>query len=127
MPFAVERIDHVEVFVRDLEAAAQWYADVLGLREVTRWDPYPIMIGAGGTMLALFQADGPRPAVPEPRTPHWRRVAFRTDAAGFKAAQEHLASQGVAFEGPVDHERAWSIYFTDPDGNTLEITTYDRT
>ena len=30
MPFAVDRIDHVEVFVRDLEASVAWYAEVLG-------------------------------------------------------------------------------------------------
>ena len=51
MSFQVESIDHVEVFVRDREAAVAWYADVLGLKEVARWDPEPIMIGAGGSKL----------------------------------------------------------------------------
>ncbi len=56
MPFRAHRIDHVEVFVRDLEAAVAWYAQVLGLEEIMRFDPHPIMIGVRGTMLALFQA-----------------------------------------------------------------------
>ncbi len=26
---------------------------------------------------------------------------------------------------PVDHRVAWSLYFSDPDGNPFEITCYD--
>jgi len=38
----------VEVFVGDLEAAAKWYKDVLGLTEIARWDPEPLMAGPQG-------------------------------------------------------------------------------
>jgi catechol 2,3-dioxygenase-like lactoylglutathione lyase family enzyme len=118
MSFAVEGIDHVEVFVRDLDAAAHWYRQVLGLEEVARWDPHPVMMGAGGNKLALFRGGRPGAAG------GWRRVAWRTDRGGFEAAQQHLRSLGIAFEGPVDHDSSWSIYFDDPDGNPLEITYY---
>ena len=37
MTFAVECIDHVEVFVRDIEAAVRWYAGQgLDVREIVR-------------------------------------------------------------------------------------------
>jgi catechol 2,3-dioxygenase len=123
--FKVQRIDHVEVLVRDVDAAIAWYRKVLGLKVIERWDPEPVMIGAGDTCLALFRADpGAHPADPAERTDHlrWLRVAWRTDAAGFEAAQQHLASLGVPFRGPVDHGTARSIYFCDPDGHGLEIT-----
>lgn len=123
MSFAVRHIDHVELFVRDLEAAARWYADVLGLQEVCRWDPEPIMIGVGGTKLALFRATG-RARPPRHSEPHWHRVAWLTDTAGFEAAQEHLRQRSIEFEGPIDHRLGLSIYFEDPDGHPLEITTY---
>jgi catechol 2,3-dioxygenase len=125
MSFSVEHIDHVEVFVRDLDRAARWYGEVLGLREIHRWDPEPVFIGAGETCLALFQASTDAPAVPAADAasrPHWHRVAWHTDPAGFEAAQVHLSKLGITFRGPVDHEIAWSIYFNDPDGNPLEIT-----
>jgi catechol 2,3-dioxygenase-like lactoylglutathione lyase family enzyme len=126
--FTVERIDHVEVYVRDPEGSARWYAEVLGLREVYRWDPEPIMIGAGGTMLALFQAPAGAPPVPEMTQPvlRWSRVAFRTDRKGFEIAQRSLTDLNIPFRGPVDHQIAWSIYFSDPDGHPLEITYYDE-
>jgi catechol 2,3-dioxygenase len=124
--FAVEGIDHVEVFVRDLEGAVRWYEDVLGLKKEGRWAE-PVLVGAGGNYLALFKArrsgadnsdDDRQPAI------RWRRVAWRTNSHGFTQAQEHLRARGVPFEGPVDHGSSQSIYFTDPDGNPLEIT-YD--
>jgi catechol 2,3-dioxygenase-like lactoylglutathione lyase family enzyme len=122
MGFQVESIDHVEVFVRDLNAAAQWYERVLGLEEIARWDPEPVMIGRGGTKLALFHAQS------EKRQPtdglHWHRVAWKTDQDGFGAAQKHLRQLGIKFRGPIDHGKSCSIYFEDPDGHLLEITCY---
>lgn len=123
MAFSVERMDHVEVFVRDLKRSADWYAEVLGLHEVMRWDPEPVMIGAGSTKLALFRAEKGEASHGEER-PHWHRVAWLTDLAGFAAAQEHLKALGIAFRGPVDHGRTQSVYFEDPDRNLLEITFY---
>jgi catechol-2,3-dioxygenase len=84
------------------------------------------MMGAGGTQLALFKAQGDEPKTPGVRMARpplrWHRVAWRTDQAGFAAAQRHLTGLGVKFRGPVDHQSAWSIYFDDLDGNPLEIT-----
>ena len=90
MSFAVKAIDHVEVFVGDIEVAAKWYEDVLGLKETMRWEPEPVMIGAGATKLALFR----RNSATAPRagslriSEGWRRVAWLTDKAGFEAAKE---------------------------------------
>lgn len=127
--FSVESIDHVEVFVRSIPEAVAWYGKVLGLREAARWDPEPVMIGAGRTMLALFEATNPGSGVDfldgglgEAPPLRWHRVAWRTDRPGFEAAQEHLTGLGISFRGPIDHGSAWSIYFQDPDGHPLEIT-----
>ena len=116
-------IDHVEVFVRNIAAAQQWYARVLGLVEVHRWSPEPVMIGAGATKLALFRSpdEGPRGRSAERG---WYRVAWRTDGEGFIRAQEQLRRENIGFRGPVDHGVSESIYFEDPDGNLLEVTSY---
>lgn len=129
MSFQVDRIDHVEVFVRDIDEAARWYERVLGLRMIHRWEPDPAFLGAGGTCLALFlcsDKEAVSRTLEEPvgGSPGWWRVAWRTDERGFEAAQRHLKECGVSFRGPIDHEIAFSIYFADPDGNPLEITWY---
>lgn len=125
--FQADRIDHVEVFVHDIAESIRWYDRVLGLKETFRWDPEPVMIGSGGTMLALFTAEAVPTLHTDPRTnrvPHWHRVAWRTDSNGFALAQRHLKECGVPYRGPVDHALSHSIYFHDPDGNPLEITYY---
>ena len=127
MSFAVLHIDHVEVFARDIAAAAHWYERVLGLKVDGGLDSEPVLIGVGGNYLALFKArlTGPDNSDDASQPPiRWRRVAWKTTATGFDEAQRHLAACGVTFHGPVDHGSSWSIYFADMDGNPLEIT-YD--
>ncbi len=126
--FRVKRIDHVEVMVRDIARAERWYREVLGLRRITAWDPEPVMIGRGGTKLALFRRAGPARALGAPGGRRastrlgLRRVAFLTDARGFRAARARLKQRRVAYRGPVDHGSWLSIYFRDPDGILLEVT-----
>ena len=127
MTFKVDRIDHVEVFVRDMEKSIRWYEKVLGLKELMRWDPHPVMMGAGGTKLALFHGDKSASAPMDSRdrsSLRWLLVSWQTTPDNFQAAQDHLKSCGVEFEGPKDHDCALSIYFTDLDGHPLEITCY---
>jgi len=124
--FAVQRIDHVEVFVRDFDASIRWYERVLGLREVHRWNPEPVMIGAGDTKLAFFKAEDDVPPPPaSTRAPRrWVRVAWLVAPEAFDDAMAHLRAEHVPFEGPVNHGVSQSVYFTDPDGHALEITCY---
>ena len=53
-----------------------------------------------------------------------RHIAFRVDRTNFEEAQLDLKRRRieVAFQ---DHEIAHSIYFRDPDGHEIEITTYE--
>jgi catechol-2,3-dioxygenase len=125
MPFRVDHIDHVEVFVRDITASMEWYERVLGLTEIYRWDPEPVMIGAGPTKLALFRAEpGARRKDSDDvgSSLRWHRVAWHTDRTGLEKAMAHLKTLGIQVRGPMDHGRTMSIYFKDPDGHPLEIT-----
>ena len=123
MPFSAVHLDHVEVFVSNLEASIRWYEKILGFREMHRWDPEPVMIGVGESMIALFRQETTATETGEAHR-GWHRVAWRTDRDGFEFFQKHLTKLGIRFRGPIDHRIAWSIYFRDPDGNPLEITHY---
>jgi catechol 2,3-dioxygenase-like lactoylglutathione lyase family enzyme len=46
------------------------------------------------------------------------------DRDNFKAAQETLRKKGLSFE-LLDHKVVDSIYFYDPDGHLIELTTYE--
>ncbi|MBA2585072.1 MAG: VOC family protein [Chthoniobacterales bacterium] len=122
--FELDGLDHVALTVRDVERAAAWYVEVLGFerRFPGMWDGVPTFVGLGLTAIALFPAknneSSPR------RGAMIEHVALRASRQNFAVAQARLQSLGVAFEFQ-DHEISHSIYFQDPDGNQLEITTYE--
>ncbi len=134
-PFRVQQIDHVEFFVPDQYEAAAWYSSVLGLAIVPELEVWaadgPLMIAteSGGTLLALFQGEprGDRP------TAGFHRVAFRVNGPGFLhflARLPHIDLKNrvggqLTADQVVDHQKSWSIYFNDPYGHLLEVTTYD--
>jgi catechol 2,3-dioxygenase-like lactoylglutathione lyase family enzyme len=121
MSFHVQGLDHVALAVRDQQVSDGWYRDVLGLERehADEWGDTPIALMAHGSGLALFKAppDG-NPAV------RLRHIAFRVDRENFDIAQDDLRARGIAFEFQ-DHAVSQSIYFEDPDGLRLELTTYE--
>ena len=125
--FTIDRIDHVAITVKDVQHSAKWYNEVLGLERYYKesWNGIPTMVGKGGTCIALFKAKGENPIPP----PGWSslavmHIAFRADRKNFEEAKKVLNEKGVEFEFQ-DHDIAHSIYFKDPDGHELEITTYE--
>jgi len=136
--FQVDQIDHVELFVPDRYEAARWYERVLGLKVLSEYEHWaqpdggPLMISTlrSETKLALF-AGKPRGTR---ETAGFHRVAFRVDGQGFLRFLDRLQEVAVFDEqgkqltasAIVDHGRAFSIYFQDPYGHRLEITTYEH-
>jgi catechol 2,3-dioxygenase-like lactoylglutathione lyase family enzyme len=123
----IEQIDHVALTVKDQARSIDWYHDVLGLerRHAGVWGDVPAMMCAGETCVALFRAYSPEPnAPPDHNTIAMRHLAFKVDRANFEQAQQELKARGIEFEFQ-DHMISHSIYFNDPDGHQIELTTYD--
>jgi len=123
----LEGIDHVAVGVRDIERSAKWYIEVLGFERLYEgaWDGVPTFVGKGNTGIALFPASRDAKSIPSThRDVRLLHLAFRADRENFLAAQRELEARGIKFEFQ-DHEISHSIYFRDPDGHQLEITTYE--
>jgi catechol-2,3-dioxygenase len=115
--------DHVHVFVEDRAAAEIWYAEVMGLSrspDLEFWadDGGPLTLqDAGNTVhLALFE---------RPRQKNRATVALRVSAAAFRSWRAHLASATQGKATLEDHGVSLSLYFSDPDGNPYEVTTYE--
>jgi catechol 2,3-dioxygenase-like lactoylglutathione lyase family enzyme len=123
----LEGIDHVALGVRDIERSVKWYTEVLGLELLHEgmWNGVPTFIGKGNTGIALFPASANAKSTPSTgRDIRMLHLAFRANRDGFLAAQGELKKRGIKFEFQ-DHEISHSIYFRDPDGHQLEITTYE--
>ncbi len=61
------------------------------------------------------------------------RMAFRTSGKNFVDFVSHIDDLNLSFlqemvtrDKVVDHDISFSIYFDDPDGNKLELTSYDH-
>jgi catechol 2,3-dioxygenase-like lactoylglutathione lyase family enzyme len=132
MRFAVDRLDHLVLNVKDIEIAASWYQRVLGMEVETFGRDNRTALKFGGQKINL------RPVHADARD--W--VAARVPVAGsgdlcFVSAVpvpdvvEHLHDCGVMVElGPVERLGALgpmsSVYCRDPDGNLIEIASYLR-
>ncbi len=125
------QFDHVEIFVPDRDLAAQWYATVLGFEVVDQFKHWsedgPLMLasGDGGQMLALFEGS--------PQEGHpicgLRRLAVRANAREFAEFIRMSSGWSDPPLGPQqiqDHDQAVSVYFADPFGTPLEVTTYEH-
>lgn len=134
--FKVDQIDHIHVFVPDQYQAAQWYKKVLGLeilKEHEDWavedGPLTISSNGGDTSLALFKGE----PIGNSAQDYRRNIAFRVSGEGFLTFLKRLdqleikdkRGKALTVSDVVDHERSYSIYFSDPYGNPYELTTYD--
>jgi glyoxylase I family protein len=120
MTFHVERIDHVVLRVRDLEAMATFYQQVLGFPIVRRVERINlIQMKAGASMVDLMQGDRPAQGV------NMDHLCFRIEPFELDDVAARLAPYGIALgeimprvgaegEGP-------SVYFNDPEGNQIEL------
>ena len=122
-----EGIDHVALAVRDVERSAAWYCELLGLRRMHQgvWGSFPAVVGTESTAVALFPVNAENPqSAPGREALVMLHLAFRVSRRDFEIAQVALADRGIAFDFQ-DHEISHSLYFSDPDGHRLELTTYE--
>jgi len=122
----IKELGHILVRVLDLDRSKKFYTEVLGFK-ILEEDPEH-----GGTFLALdgqshsidlFQVKDVDAA--QGQTPGVRglgHIAFRVESEdALKEAYATLQDQGVEITRTIDHVSQKSLYFNDPDGNTLEI------
>jgi len=119
-------IGHVLLRVTDEEASKRFYCDVLGFR-VAEQDPEHggvfMTLGDGFHAIDLTQHPAPLSAAqPERGQLGLVHIAFKVASyAALRDAYTHLLDQGVEIQRALDHVCQRSVYFTDPDGNGLEI------
>lgn len=116
-PITVERVTLV---VNDLSAMAQFYRAVIGL-EILEERTGSARLGVGGRVLLTLREDrsARRARRSEPGLFH---IAFllprRADLGAFLV---HLRASQVPLAGRADHAVSEALYFSDPEGNGIEV------
>lgn len=110
------------LYVEDLDRAARFYEEILGLERMNVFEPQRLipMIAPGPNLLLLFK----RGASPDHDSSGRQHLAFSIAAADFEAWEQRLTAHGIAIEEKKRWERGGaSLYFRDPDGHLLELAT----
>lgn len=120
MNFEIQRIDHVVLYVKDQEASVRFYENVLGCT-VARRNPKVglVHLTAGASMIDLL------PAPEQGAGRNVDHVALRIQPFDAAALVAHLSKFGIT-PGEIRPRFGAegvgpSLYFDDPDGNTIEL------
>ncbi|MGH9564266.1 MAG: VOC family protein [Terracidiphilus sp.] len=129
MALSPKAVLETSLYVGDLERAVAFYETVLGLQKFD--DGYfaggrgaALQVGSGPSVLLLFKAEVTRAGgeLPAHGTTGAGHVAFRVEPQELDSWRRKLKERGVAIEKEFAFgEHPASIYFRDPDGNSLEL------
>ena len=114
------RRTHLSLFVRDPEASAKWYEDVLAM-EVTARGPQWVFLSYGRKHhdIALIRAEGD--AQPGGIGLQHYGLEIDGDLEDLRRLYGMLLEKGVPVVKTTDHKIGIGVYFTDPDGNRFEF------
>ncbi len=123
----IDRLDHLVLTVRDVDATLRFYEHVLGMRrESFAGDRVALHFGRQKINVHPYPSDveivakDPRPGTADlcfiARTP-LEAVIVHLEACGVEIEMGPMARSGA--QGPID-----SVYVRDPDGNLIEVSTY---
>ena len=116
---------HSTLLARDLDRLIAFYTDVLGFEITNRGE-----VGDGAELAFLSQDPDEHHQIamvggtppPDPAFMMVDHLAFRTGSLDdLRALRPRLVAAGVADVMPICHGNAWSLYFTDPEGNGVEV------
>ena len=123
---AIETVVETAVYVADLDRAEAFYRDVLGLAMLGKEAGRHVFFGLGDGVLLVFnpQSTLEGGALPAHGAIGPGHFALGVPMESHGPWKQWLTLQGIAIE----HEMTWpgggrSIYFRDPDGNSVELVT----
>ena len=123
----IDRIDHVVLTVRSIDATCEFYARVLGMRVVTFAEGRKAL-AFGRQKFNLHEAGREFEPKADRPTPGSVDLCLITNTP-LDAVADHLHRCNVAIiDGPVPRTGATgpirSVYFRDPDANLIEVANY---
>ena len=117
----ISGVDFVSVPTKDIDAAMDFYENVLGLERSKMWqrsgeEPLGAEFETGTVTIALIATERLGIEFQPNKVP----IALRVDDV--EAARAELESKGVSFNGDtIDSGVCHQALFEDPDGNSLDL------
>jgi catechol 2,3-dioxygenase-like lactoylglutathione lyase family enzyme len=108
----VEQLNHVTLFVRDVQKSVRFYQDLLGMQVLTRQGP-GINLRAGNGFVGLY----PAPAANPPAIDH---VCLGVRGFDAEAVLKDLTGRGVQANIRMRGETK-ELYFNDPDNLRVQL------
>ena len=128
MTIKLDRLDHLVLTVRDVEATCRFYETVLGMcRE--EFGAGRVALHFGRQKINVHPHPSPVEIVAKDPRPGSADLCFIAETPLGEVAA-NLKARGVAIEmGPVERTgaegRLRSVYCRDPDGNLIEVSNYE--
>ena len=123
MSFTPDHLGHVNIYVRNAELSHKWYEDILGLHT------YDFKPGRAAFMsanldesheIALMEV-GDDALLPQKGQVGLNHMAWRMKSLDDLKELYHRLEEKKVNAQPADHGLSLELYFTDPDGNGIEV------
>ncbi len=116
-------VHHVAIFTRNYETMQAFYADVVGLPVTRRWDDAGIVFfGAGSVKIELTRQDKPGAEQPPLLDEGVGVNHIALSVVDLDQALHDLHKRGVHLAAdPTWYKSIRSAFFSDPDGNIVEL------
>ena len=117
------RLAHMGIYVKDRDRMEHFYTEVLGLMVTDKGEArsgmhLTFLSGSQGNHHQVVLVTG------RPDTSGFnpiQQISFMIDSlADLREVHQRALALGASDMRPVSHGNAWSIYFKDPEGNTVE-------
>jgi len=117
-------VEHIGLAARDTGGLKEWYASVLGAREVFtdgKTPPAFLLELNGGPLIEIYPADVSRAETGNNRLAGWRHLALCVGS--IESARDALRRRGVIFEEPIKPAGGGGrvLFFRDGEGNLLHL------
>ncbi len=118
------KIGHIHLKVADLERAIGFYSGLLGMTVMARYGTQAAFLSAGGYHhhigLNTWESKGGS-APPPGHTGLYHTAILYPSRAALAEVFRRVVDAGWPVDGAADHGVSEAIYFSDPDGNGVEI------